>query len=184
MNSHSSPAGHRYSASLAGIFYILATVTSIVAFVLYGPLLQHTDHISADTVESRQIGLAAIIDCFSIVTVAGTAIMLFPYLRKYNESLALGYLSLRILEAVAIMVSIISALSLLSTTQYQTTSVHSDMTGYYVVTTSLLAVHDWAYIVGPNFLLGINTLIYSYIFLRSELVPKTLATWRQTLCFY
>jgi hypothetical protein len=101
--------------------------------------------------------------------------MLFPYLRKYNESLALGYLSLRILEAVAIMVSIISALSLLSTTQYQTNSVHSDMTGYYVVTTSLLAVHDWAYIVGPNFLLGINTLIYSYIFLRSELVPKTLA---------
>jgi Domain of unknown function (DUF4386) len=40
---------------------------------------------------------------------------------------------------------------------------------------ALLAVHDWTFLLGPNFMLGINTLMYSSVFYGSGLVPRPLA---------
>ena len=42
--------------------------------------------------------------------------------------------------------------------------------------TALRAIHDWTFLLGPNFMLGINTIMYSFLFFRSGLVPRWLAT--------
>ncbi|WP_256237130.1 DUF4386 domain-containing protein [Bacillus sp. EB600] len=36
----------------------------------------------------------------------------------------------------------------------------------------LKAVHDWTFLLGPNFMLGINSMMYSYLFFKSKLVPR------------
>ena len=40
----------------------------------------------------------------------------------------------------------------------------------------LKAIHDWTFILGPNFFLGINTFIYSYLFYRSKLIPRFISS--------
>lgn len=39
----------------------------------------------------------------------------------------------------------------------------------------LQAVHSWTSMLGPNLMLGLNTFMYSYLLLRTELAPKQLA---------
>ena len=175
MTVQSLNAQHKTNASIAGVFYLLAALLSIIPLVRYQPLLRSEDFLNAGAEQLHILGFAAIIDCFSMIAVAGTALMLFPYLRKFNESLALGYFTFRIMEAVSILVSIISLLVLLGLSQTYAGSDHTGTDIYQVTGISLRSFHDWAYIVGPNFLLGINTFIYSYIFLKTELVPKLLS---------
>ncbi len=40
----------------------------------------------------------------------------------------------------------------------------------------LKTIYSWAFILGPHFMLGINTFIYSSIFYQTKLVPRKLAT--------
>ncbi|HTF80441.1 MAG TPA: DUF4386 domain-containing protein, partial [Cytophagales bacterium] len=40
---------------------------------------------------------------------------------------------------------------------------------------TLKSIHDWTFILGPNFMLGINTLLYSSVFYQSKLISKPLA---------
>ncbi|WP_238540538.1 DUF4386 domain-containing protein [Paenibacillus mucilaginosus] len=47
-----------------------------------------------------------------------------------------------------------------------------DPASFYASAASLKAVHDWTFLLGPNFMLGINTMLYSYIFYKSRLVPR------------
>lgn len=44
-----------------------------------------------------------------------------------------------------------------------------------VVGATLKGFHDWTLVLGPNFMLGINTFLYSYVFFVSGLVPKPIA---------
>jgi hypothetical protein len=39
----------------------------------------------------------------------------------------------------------------------------------------LKTIHGWSFILGPHFMLGVNTFIYSSLFYRSRLVPRRLA---------
>lgn len=105
----------------------------------------------------------------------GTGLTLYPYLKKYNESLGLGYVVFRLLEVVVIRIGAISVLSIVSLTQNYTVANASDAASFKAVGDTLKAIHDWTFIIGPNFMLGINTFIYSYVFYKTGLVPRPLA---------
>jgi hypothetical protein len=51
----------------------------------------------------------------------------------------------------------------------------SDASAYHAAGTLLLAVHTWTFVLGPLFMLGINTFMYSYLLYKSKLVPQPLA---------
>jgi hypothetical protein len=48
----------------------------------------------------------------------------------------------------------------------------TDIASYQASGTLLKAIHEWTFLLGPNFMLGINTMMYSYIFYKSKLVPR------------
>ncbi len=166
----------RTNAIFTGIFFIAASLTAIVGLLLYNPLLANTDYLNAGASNSSQIILGAFFELFLVVSNIGTAIMLFPYLRKYNERLGLGYLCFRFIESVTILIGIVSVLSLLTLSISFTGDSTADIKTYTSIGISLKAIHDWTFTIGPNFFLGINTFIYSYTFYKTGLVPKILAT--------
>nr|WP_255452471.1 DUF4386 domain-containing protein [Sporosarcina sp. ANT_H38] len=84
-----------------------------------------------------------------------------------NLKLALWQVYFRFLEAV-----IISVLSLLTLTQNFLANGAANPASYQVAGILLIAIHDWTFILGPFFMLGINTIMYSYIFYKSKLVPR------------
>lgn len=165
----------KQNATITGLFFILAAVSSIIGLKLYDPILVDENFIATANQHFSQIIFGAVNELILCVTATGTGLMMFPYLKKYNESMALGYLSFRMLEVVFIMMGIVAVLSVLSVSQHFANH-EIDKSMANAIGLSFIAFHDWTFMLGPNFMLAINTFIYSYIFFQTGLVPKKLAT--------
>ncbi|WP_426448295.1 DUF4386 domain-containing protein [Paenibacillus sp. S-38] len=160
------------AAKLVGVLFILAAVTAVIGLVLYNPILQGPDYLIQGSRHEGQVILGAVMELILVVSAVGTATTMFPILRKHNETIALWHVCFRFLEAVVITVGIISVLSLLTLSREFAAAGAPDAVSFQASGTVLKAIHDWTFLLGPNFMLGINTMMYSYIFYKSRLVPR------------
>lgn len=162
----------QFLARLTGILFLVTFATSIPPFVsLYVPALTDPSYVLG---VGRDLGLTwgALLEMILIVANIGTAVALFPVLRRRNESLALGYVTARIIESVFIAVGILSVLALGT---LRLGAEGADSGALQVVASSLVAVHDWSFLLGPGFIVGIgNGLILGYLMWTSRLIPRAL----------
>jgi len=91
-------------------------------------------------------------------------------------NIALAYFSFRFLEAIFITIGFVAILALLNLSQSFVASAAPNVSAYQAVGITLIAIHKWALLLGPNFFLGINTVLYSYLLYISRLVPRPIAT--------
>ncbi|MCM3629735.1 DUF4386 domain-containing protein [Paenibacillus glycanilyticus] len=157
---------------ITGILFILAAVSSVFGLLLYDPILNSSNYLTNGSGHDNQIILGALMELILVASAVGTAVTMYPFLKKYNESIALGHVCFRLLEAVVITVGVIGMLSLVTLSRQYVSAGAPDPTAYEAAGTLFLGVHEWTFMLGPNFLLGINTMLYSYIFYKSGLVPR------------
>lgn len=160
------------ASRIAGVLFIIAAITAIAGVILYEPILNDSDYLLQGAAYANQVILGVSMELILVLSVIGTATVMFPFLKKYNRTIAIWHVCFRLMEAVVITVGIISVLSLLTLSQAYVAAGTPDITSYQVSGTLLKAVHDWTFLLGPNFFLGINTMMYSYIFYKSKLVPR------------
>jgi hypothetical protein len=159
------------AARLAGFLFVITFVTSIPALLLYNNVLNET-HFIVGSGNDTQVLFGAFLEMLLIVANIGTALVLFPILKRQNEPLALGYVAARIIESVFIAIGIVSVLSIV--TLHQGAGAHA--TSLVPIGKTLVALHDWTFLLGPGFVVGIgNGLILGYLMYRSGLVPQRLA---------
>jgi len=163
---------NKKAAKMVGIFFILAAVTAIIGLKLYDPILNGHDYLVEGSKHANQVIFGAIMELILVASAIGTSTTMFPFLRMYNETIALWHVFFRFLEAVIITVGVISVLSLLTISKEFVATGATNITAFQASGTLLKAVHDWTFLLGPNFMLGINTMMYSYIFYKSRLVPR------------
>ena len=166
---------HRKNAIVIGFLFIVAAVASVIGLLLYGPVLKNPDYILLGPTRANQIALAAFFELVTAVAVAGTSITLFQYLRRHSETRAVSYFAFRLFEALLIVLGLVSMLSILSLRQQFAAGITLDASALQVSAKALIAVHDWTFILGPNFMLGINTLMYSSVLYQTKLIPRPLA---------
>lgn len=163
----------RKTALIAGALFVITFLTSIpAALILYTPVLDHTNYIVGAGADTR-VALGAFLEVLLIVANVGSAVVLFPVLKRQNEGLALGYVTARIIESTFIAIGIVSVLAVLTLRR----DVGSTGAGPLVtVGRSLVAVHDWTFLLGPGWIVGVgNGLILGYLMYRSGLVPRRMA---------
>ncbi|MGD0031294.1 DUF4386 domain-containing protein [Paenibacillus illinoisensis] len=165
----------RRNGIIIGIFYIVAAVTSVIAVISYEPVLSEQWYLSVANGFKTKVLLGVLNDLILVLTAVGTSVMLFPYLRRWNEQLALGYLCFRFMEAVLIAVGVVSILGLVQLSIYYEGNSLASIENLKELGHMLQAFHRWTSMLGPNFMLGINTALYSYLLFRTRLVPRTLA---------
>jgi hypothetical protein len=168
----------RKTAIFVGIMFILASASAILGLLFYSPILNGPDYLTNGAQNSTQVILGGLMELVTAVTAIGTAVGLFPVLRAYGERIALGHLLFRFFEAVAIAVGVVAMLSLLTLSQEYVAvgGATSAGTAAYHASGSLLhAVYKSTFMLGPLFLLGINTFLYSSLLYKSRLVPRPLA---------
>mgnify|MGYP001104021220 CR=1 FL=1 len=163
---------NKKAAKIVGVLFLLAAVTAIIGLTLYNPILKSPDYLIEGSEHANQVIVGAVMELILVVSAVGTATTMFPFLRKYNETIALWHVCFRFLEAVVITIGVISVLSLLTLSREFVAAGAPDIASFQASGTVLKAIHDWTFMLGPNFMLGINTMMYSYIFYRSRLVPR------------
>lgn len=165
----------RRNGILIGIFYIVAAVSSIIAVISYEPVLSEQWYMSAANGFKTRVLLGVVNDLLLVVSAVGTAAMLFPYLRRWNEQIALGHLCFRFMEAILIAIGVVSILGLLQLSIHYEANGLANKENLLEIGYMLQAFHRWTSMLGPNFMLGINTVLYSYLLFRTGLVPRPLA---------
>jgi hypothetical protein len=165
----------RKRALLAGVLFLVTIVTSIPALGLYGPVLNNSHYVLGAGADTR-IATGAFLEVLLAIAGIGTAVTLFPIIKRQNEGLALGYVAARVLESTVIVVGIISVLSVVTLRQDFAGNPGADATTLVIVGKALVAIHKWTFLLGPGFCSGIeNGLILGYLMYRSGLVPRPLA---------
>lgn len=173
----------RINGIIIGIFYIVAAVTSIIAVINYQPVLTKEWYMAVINESQTQILIGVLNDLLLVGTAIGTAVMFYPYLRHYNEHIALGYLCFRFMETVFIAIGLVSILGLLHLSISYAEGNFHNTENIQAAGLMLQSFHRWTFLLGPNLMLGINTFMYSYLLVRTGLVPKSLAKFGMFTAF-
>ena len=166
---------HRRTSLIAGIFWAFTFIFSIPALFFYDPVLNHVNYIVGAGADTR-VAFGALFEIFLVISGIASAIVLFPILKRQNETVALGYVASRIFESVIIAVGIISVLSVVTLRKDLAGVAGTDPGSLVIAGRSLVAIHDWTFLLGPAFCAGFgNGLLLGYLMYTSGLVPRRMA---------
>src|SRR4249920_2293406 len=167
------PAGMtslRKTALVAGIFYLI-TFVSIPTLALYGPVKNHRDWILSSGTHT-----GVLVGCLLEVIVAlagiGTAVTLYPVVKRQHEGVALGFVAARVLEAAMIFTGVVSLLSLVTLRQDLGGAAGANAAALVATGVSHVAVYNWAFLLGQSLMPAINALLLGSLMYRSRLVPR------------
>jgi hypothetical protein len=166
--------GERRAASWAGWFMAVTFVTSIPAYLLYHSILHDHSYILGKGSEGR-VEFAALLEVLLMISGIGVAVVMFPILKRQNERMALGYVASRIVESSMICVGFVSLLAILTLRNHLAASIGAGSGSLVVAGRTLVAIHDWTFVVGPGFCVGINDLLLGYLMYTTGLMPPRLA---------
>ena len=97
-----------------GALYLITFVTSIPALALYQPVLDDPVGFVANGGSDTRIYLGAFLELLLIIANIGTAVVVYPLLKRQNHVLSLGYVAARIVECTFILVGILAVLSIVT----------------------------------------------------------------------
>jgi len=160
-------------ARTAGVLFLVTFVSAIVGAALYGPVLTDPAYVTGAGDDAR-ITWGALCELVLIGANIGTAVVLFPLLRRHSETAALGYVAARIVECVFIAVGVLSVLTVV--TLRRSAADLGDPGSLTAVARAFVGLHDWTFLLGPGFVVGIgNGLLLGFLMLRSRLMPRGFA---------
>ena len=166
----------RRTALVVGVLFIITYITSIAAKVaFYLPVFEQAEYVVGAGADTRVLW-GAFAEVILILANIGTAVAIFPVLKRQHEGLALGFVTARVMESVFIAVGILSILTLVTLRQDLGGAGGADSAALSTVGHALEALHDWTFQLGPGFVVGVgNGLILGYLMYRSGLVPRGMA---------
>ena len=124
----------------------------------------------------NQVLIGMLIQLIWALAVVGIPVVLFPILNKQNEALALGFFSLRFIEALSVIGGSIILLSLLTLSQEFVKAGVPDDSYYQASGTLLLATRDWVIMIG-GVVFTLSALVLNFLLYQSELIPRWLSGW-------
>jgi hypothetical protein len=158
------------AARVFGVLFLITFATSIPAVALFQPVLDDPVGYVANGGSDNQILFGAFLELLLIIANIGTAVVVYPILKRQNHPLALGYVTARIVECAFILVGVLAVLSIVTLSQQDAGGDEG------AIAYTLAALKDWTFILGPGWVVGWgNGLILGYLMYTSELVPRRLA---------
>jgi len=154
----------RKTSLFAGVLYLF-TFVSIPTVALYSSI--HQPGYITGTGSDTPVIIGSMLEIIVALAGISTAVVLYPVLRKQNETAALGLVAARILESGTIFVGVAFLLSILTLRQ----------AGADALATShaLVALYDRIFLLGQSFMPAICDLLLGFVLYQSRLVPRALS---------
>jgi hypothetical protein len=160
------------TALVAGGCYVLTFIASIppVLFLL-GPILNDPNYIVSSGADTQVIW-GILLDVITAFAGIGSAVALFPVVKRQSEAAALGFVTTRVMEAAIILIGVVSLLSVVTLRQDMAGASGADATSLITTGHALIAIRDWTFLLGPGLMAGLNALLLGSLMYRSRLVPR------------
>jgi Domain of unknown function (DUF4386) len=166
------------TARIFGWLFIATFITSIPARLLFvnGLGAEWQNMSFTGPVSETKMYIGAILEFGVIAANIATAVVLYPLVRRQSETVALGYVTARIMESAFILVGLISIISVVSVSQALVGASGAEATALTAQGNSLVSSYEWAFLFGPGLVVGFgNGLMLGYLMYRSGLVPRRMA---------
>jgi hypothetical protein len=162
----------RKLALTGGLLYLMTFIFSIPAVFLYGPVLSDPAYILSAGADS-QVLLGALFDIITALACIGTAVALYPMIKRQSEAASIGFVATRIFEAAVIVIGVVCLMAVVALRQAGAAA-GTDASALVAVGQGLVAVRDVTFLVGPGVMPGFNALLLGYVLYRSRLVPRAI----------
>jgi hypothetical protein len=170
--SRATPDPMRQRARIAGVLY-LVTFVSIPTLALYNPVRDRADFILGAGSDTGVLW-GALSEVIVGIAGIGTAVVLFPLLKRQNESAALGFVTARVVETCLIFVSVVSLLTIVTLRDDVAGTAGADNASLTTTGHTLLAVYDRTFLLSQSLMPVFCDLLVGYLLFRSRLVPRIL----------
>jgi Domain of unknown function (DUF4386) len=160
----------RKTALVAGIFYLI-TFISIPTLAVYGPVMNHRDWILSSGSHTGVL-VGGFLEVIVALAGIGTAVTLYPVVKRQNEGLALGFVAARVFEAGMIVTGVVSLLSLVTLRQELGGAAGANAAGLVTTAASHVATYKWTFLLSQSLMPAINALLLGSLMYRSRLVPR------------
>jgi Domain of unknown function (DUF4386) len=160
----------RKTALVAGICYLI-TFISIPTLALYGPVLNHRDWILGSGSHTGVL-VGGLLEVIVALAGIGTAVTLYPVVKRQNEGAALGFVTARVLEAVMIFTGVVSLLSLVTLRQDLGGAAGAQSAALVTTGAAHVAIYKWTFLLSQSLMPAINALLLGSLMYKSRLVPR------------
>lgn len=152
--------------SLAGGIFYLLTFVSIPTLTLYrgvrGP------NFVAGTGPDTPVMVGVLLEMIVALSSIGTAVALYPVLKRVGQARAVGFVASRTLEAATIYVGIVSLMSIVTLRQLGAGA------GALATAQGFAAQYQWTFFFAQSFIPAINGVLLGSLLYQSRLVPRWL----------
>jgi hypothetical protein len=155
----------RKTALAAGVLYLI-TFVSVPTLALYAPV--HDPNYIVGPGPDTSVLFGGILEIIVALAGIGTAIALFPVVKRQNEGVALGFVGSRVLEAATIVAGVASLLVIVTLRQAGAGA------GALVTGHALVALYDRLFLLGQSLIPVVNALLLGSLLYKSRLVPRVL----------
>jgi hypothetical protein len=163
------------TARILGVLIILTMASSLTSGIFLESM-KSTDYLASVSDNEPQVFIGVLLLLILAISVVSIPIVMFPVFRKYNESLALGYVVARIFEGISDAFMAICPLLVVILSQEFVKS-GSVVTSYFQTSGDLiLSLFDWISVL-ENIPYCLGVMMFSYLLFKSKLVPRWLAIW-------
>ena len=105
--------GWRKLALAGGVLYLMTFIFSIPAVFLYGPVLSDPAYILSAGADS-QVLLGALFDLITALACIGTAVALYPVIKRQSGAASIGFVATRIFEGAVIVIGVVCLMAVVS----------------------------------------------------------------------
>ncbi len=161
-----TPMDSSRKSSLAGGVLYLLTFVSIPIGILYMSVLNDPNYIIGSGTDTAVV-IGGILEIIVALAGIGTAVALYPVLKRQNEGIALGFIGSRVMEAGTIFADVVCLLAIVT---LRRAGVGADA----LITGKTLVVLYSLFRLGQNLMPAVNDLLLGSLLYQSCLVPRIL----------
>lgn len=157
----------------AGVLYLI-TFVSIPTLALYKPVKDHVGTFVLGAGSDTGVLWGALSEVIVGLAGVGTAVVLYPVVKRVSQTAALGLVTARVLETSLIFVGVISMLSIITLRTHVAGTAGVDSASLVTTGHSLVAVYKWTFLLSQSLMPVACDLLLGYALYRSGLVPRVL----------
>jgi len=167
-------SSNRKATIIAGTLYFIVIIAGILSIA---PAIDDSDYLLKAAANPHQVLLAALFQFIMTIANLGFAITLYPILKIFNEGLAIGFLSFRIIASVFNSIGCIILLLLLALSREFVCAEVPDSSIYQTLGNVLRAGRDFVNHIAMVFTLSVGGLMFYYLLYQTKLIPRWLSVW-------
>ncbi|MHA2227142.1 MAG: DUF4386 domain-containing protein [Candidatus Hodarchaeales archaeon] len=168
----------KMTAKFVGVMFITASAAPILTALPLGFLIDKgPDYLTKVSENEIQVMIGFLLELIWTLAVFGVPVMLYPILKKQNETGSVGFLGLRFIEAVTTVIGSSLLLALITISHEFVNTGGAEASYYQILGDFILTIRDWMYMLGPGIIFALSAVVLNYILYQSQLVPRWLSGW-------